>query len=188
MLPPRRLGFVDHTGDGLGLAAALCAHAESEDLSAHLIADSDDVVDDVDSLVVLLPGLDRMSQADAARHVTRFFADRQWWFTPGAVPKEYWLVTVGGEKVVPADGPPHPVPAAVGAGFRCIGGEYPDTAFRHLDLSEELARPESAQAIIAALHTADEPELALRDGGLHAKRLADVDTRPPRGRWPADTC
>ena len=128
MLPPRRLGIIDHTGDGVGLATALCAHAESQDLSARLIADSDEAVDDIDSLVVLLPGLDGMGQTDAARHVTRFFADRQWWFTPGALPKEYWLVTVGGEAVVPADGPPHPVPAAVSAGFRCIGGEYPDTA------------------------------------------------------------
>ena len=54
-------------------------------------------------------------------------------------------MTVGGETVVPADGPPHPVPAAISAGFRCIGGEYPDTAFRHLDLSHEHARPESAR-------------------------------------------
>ncbi len=176
MLPPRRLGIIDHTGDGVGLATALCAHAESQDLSARLIADSDEAVDDIDSLVVLLPGLDGMGQTEAARHVTRFFADRQWWFTPGALPKEYWLVTVGGEAVVPADGPPHPVPAAVSAGFRCIGGEYPDTAFRHLDLSHELASAESAQAIIAALHTADEPELALRDGGLYAKRLTDAGT------------
>ncbi|HEX9834971.1 MAG TPA: nocobactin polyketide synthase NbtC [Mycobacterium sp.] len=177
MVPPRRLGVIDHTG-GRDLATALCAYAESQDLSARLIAGADDVVDDIESLVVLLPGFDDMNQAEAARYVTRFFADRQWWFTPQARAKEYWLVTVGGEAVVPADGPPHPVPAAIGAGFRCIGGEYPDTAFRHLDLSPGHPRPESAAAIIAALHTADEPELALRDGSMYAKRLIATDTRP----------
>ena len=76
----------------------------------------------------------------------------------------------------------HSVPAAVSAGFRCIGGEYPDTGFRHLDLSPDHASPESAEAIIAALHTADEPELALRDGGLYAKRLTDTGTTPLRRR------
>ncbi len=177
MVPPRRLGIIDRTGGSVDLATALCAHAENQDLPARLIAGADEVVDDIDALVVLLPEFDGMSQVEAARHVMRFFADRQWWFTPEAA-KDYWLVTVGGETAAPADGPPHPVPAAVSAGFRCIGGEYPNTAFRHLDLSPEHARPESAAAIIAALHTADEPELALRDGGLYAKRLIDTDTKP----------
>ena len=36
MAPPRRLGFIDHTG-GDDLAAALCAHAESQELSARVI-------------------------------------------------------------------------------------------------------------------------------------------------------
>lgn len=176
MVAPRRLGFIGHTG-GDDLAAALCAHAESQDLSARLIGVGDETAG-VESLVVVLAGLDAMSQAEAARHVTRFFADRQWWFAPETPLKEYWLITVGGEPAVPADGPPHPVAAAVSAGFRCIGGEYPDTAFRHLDLSPDHARPESVAAIIAALHTAEEPELALRDGGLYAKRLVDTDTNP----------
>jgi mycobactin polyketide synthetase MbtD len=176
IVAPRNLGFIDHTG-GDNLAAALCAYAESQDLSARLLGAGDEA-DGVESLVVVLSELDGMSQAEAAKHVTRFFADRQWWFAPQGRQKEYWLITVGGESVVPADGPPHPVPAAISAGFRCMGGQYPDTDFRHLDLSPDHARPESAAAIIAALHTADEPELALRDGGLYAKRLIALDTDP----------
>ncbi|AEV74835.1 methyltransferase family protein,acyltransferase family protein,phosphopantetheine-containing protein [Mycolicibacterium rhodesiae NBB3] len=170
MAPPRRLGIIDLTGGDL--APALCAHAETQELSARLIAEHA-AADDIESLVVLLPALGAMSQADAAQHVTRFFTDRTWWFESPV--KDYWLITVGGEAVVAADGPPHPVPAAISAGFRCLGGEYPDTAFRHLDLSSDIARPESAAAIIAALHTADEPELALRRDGLYAKRLIDTD-------------
>jgi mycobactin polyketide synthetase MbtD len=178
MVPPRRLGIIDHTGNSADLAAALCAHADGQELSARLIAGTGEVVDDIDCLVVLLPELGGMSQAEAAQHVTTFFADRQWWFTPETLPKDYWLLTVGGEAVVRADRPPHPVPAAVSAGFRCIGGEFPGTAFRHLDLSPDHARPESVAAIIAALHTADEPDLALRDGALYAKRLIAIDTKP----------
>ncbi len=177
MVAPRRLGVIDRTGGG-DLAPALCAYAESQDLCARLITRPEEIVGDIDSLVVVAPRLDDMTQADAARHVTEFFADRPWWLTPADMPKDYWLVTVGGEVAVPTDHPPHPVPAALSAGFRCLGGEYPDTSFRHLDLSPENARPESAKAILAALHTADEPELAMRDGDLYAKRLIATDTEP----------
>lgn len=171
MVPPRRLGVIDYAGDS-ELAGALCAHAESQELSARLVTGD---AADIDVLVVLLPAFDDMTQAEAARQVTRFFADRTWWLTPPAELKEYWLVTVGGEPVVAADGAPHPVPAAISAGFRCLGGEYPDIAFRHLDLTPDHACADSAAAIIAALHTADEPELALRDG-VYAKRLIANDT------------
>ncbi len=173
MVPPRRLGIVDHTGECADLAAALCAHAEGQGLTARPIA-CPDGVGDVDTVVVLLPGFDAMGQGDAADQVTRFFADRQWWCAPELLPTDYWLVTVDGEKVVPDDGPPHQVSAALSAGFRCVGGEYPDIAFRHLDLSRGHAHPDSAAAIVSALHVADEPELALRDGGLYAKRLIEA--------------
>jgi mycobactin polyketide synthetase MbtD len=172
MSPPRRLGVVEACG-GVELAEALCAGAVEQGASARRVT-AGDACDDVATLVVLVPEFDPMSQADAVHHVTRFFADRPWWFTPGVALSEYWLVTIGGEKVTAADGPPHPIPAGISAGFRCIGGEYPDIAFRHLDLSAADATPESAQRIVSALHTVDEPELALRDGKLYAKRLTEA--------------
>ena len=174
VVTPRRLGVIDQTGGDL--ARALCAHAESQGLSARLIRGRDEDVDDIESLVVLLPEFDSMGQPEAAKLVTRFFADRPWWFAPKA--KDYWLLTVGGEVVVPTDDAPHPVPAAISAGFRCIGGEYPDTAFRHLDLPLGSTSEESVRAIVSALHTADEPELALRYGTLYAKRLVDAGAEP----------
>ncbi|MCV7039722.1 methyltransferase [Mycolicibacterium moriokaense] len=173
MVPPRSLGVIDYAGGEL--AVALCAHAESEELSARLVTGD---AADIEALVVLLPAFDDMTQAAAAREVTRFFVDRRWWVTPDAKLKEYWLVTVGGEIVVSADGAPHPVSAAVSAGFRCLGGEYPDIAFRHLDLSPDNRGVESAAVILSALHTADEPELALRDAGVYAKRLVAIETKP----------
>jgi mycobactin polyketide synthetase MbtD len=78
------------------------------------------------------------------------------------------------------------VHAAASAGFRSIGADYPGVGFRHLDLDAESTSPGSANAILAALHTGDEPELALRNGGLYAKRIvaanisvADPDGAPP---------
>ena len=159
--------------------------AESQEPSARLIGAGDDV-DGIESLVVLLPPSTNESRGRGRPVRDEFFADRRWWSAPKTPPKEYWLITVGGETVVPAMARPIRRPQRISAGFRCIGGEYPDTAFRHLDLPPGHARPESAAAIISALHTADEPELALRDGGLYAKRLVDAGTNPaaspPTGR------
>lgn len=180
LLPPRRFGVIDQAESCAELSAALIAHAEAEGLTAHRMTAAEPHSADVDAVVVLLPALDRPSQADAVEQVATFFAEREWWRTPGAAPTDYWLVTVGGEKVASSDGPAHPALAAIAAGFRCIAGEYPDTSFRHLDLSDGDA--ESAPAIVKALHTADEPELALRDGGLYAKRLVAADR--PAGAVP----
>ncbi|MGV7852561.1 KR domain-containing protein, partial [Mycobacterium kansasii] len=49
--------------------------------------------------------------------------------------------------------------------------------FRHLDLPAGLTTAESADAILAAVHTPEEPELAFRNGGLYAKRLVENETR-----------
>ncbi|OKH79029.1 methyltransferase [Mycobacterium sp. SWH-M3] len=173
VVAPRSLGIVDHTGACVDLAAALQAHAEQQELSARLITDLADA-EGVDSLVVLQPAYERLSADAAVAPVCEFFAGRSWWFPPHAGLKDYWLVTVGGEHVRADDGPPDPVGAALAAGFRCIGGEYPDIAFRHLDLPASA----DASAIVAALHTADEPELAMRDGSLYAKRIAELAPTP----------
>jgi|GEM_PF-702727 len=170
IVPPRRFGIVAADDAARESAAALAAHATTQGLTARVLS-ADDPCDDVGSVVVVLPALDRMTQVEAARHVIRFFTDRHWW-RPG--PTEYWLLTVGGESVLPDDPAPHPVPAAISAGFRCLGGEFPDIAIRHLDVSAD----DATEPIIAALHTADEPELALRGGALHAKRLVVDRTAP----------
>ncbi|WP_286131856.1 nocobactin polyketide synthase NbtC [Mycobacterium sp. IS-1556] len=172
-VPPRSFGIVDHMGGDTDLVAALCSSAAQQGVFARPLGDVDDTGEDIDSVVVLVPALERMSQVEAAGLVAKFFVDRQWWL-PRAAPKEYWLVTVDGENVVPADGAPHPYAAAISAGFRCLGGEYPDITFRHLDLAHRYPGAESAQAIIAALHTADEPDLALRDGTVYGKRLVEA--------------
>ena len=76
------------------------------------------------------------------------------------------------------DAPPDPVHAAASAGFRSIGADHPGTGFKHLDLPAEASTSEASEAIIAALHTAKESELALRHGGLYAKRIVEGDAVP----------
>ncbi|MGV9803543.1 nocobactin polyketide synthase NbtC [Mycobacterium sp. NPDC003449] len=172
--PPRRIGIIDHTGDCAELARALCAHAERQELSARLITAGDDT-DQLDAVVILQPAAGPVDADEEVRRTATFFADRTWWRAPGAGLGEYWLLTVGAERVRPGDHPADPVSAALAAGFRCLGAQYPDIAFRHLDLSP--AQPDPV-AIIAALHTTGEPELALRDGGLYTKRLVDAPSDP----------
>ena len=86
-------------------------------------------------------------------------------------------MTVGGEAVAADDPPPDPVHAAASAGFRSIAAEYPGVGFRHLDLPAAPATvrisAEAASAILAALHTGEESELAYRNGGLYAKRIVE---------------
>ena len=64
--------------------------------------------------------------------------------------------------------------AAASAGFRCVGAEHPGVRFRHLDLDAGSTSPEIAVTILTALHTADESELALRNGSLYAKRVVEI--------------
>ncbi|WP_198290975.1 nocobactin polyketide synthase NbtC [Mycobacterium sp. 155] len=174
VVAPRSLGIVDHTGECADLAAALRTHAELQELHVRMVTSPADT-EGVDALVVLQPALERMTLDAVAAQVTAFFAGRAWWFPPAAGLTDYWLITVGAEPVLADDGPPEPVAAALAAGFRCLSSEYADTAFRHLDLP---AGRVDAGAIIAALHAAGEPELALREGGLYAKRLVDTGTQP----------
>src|SRR5262249_41574763 len=118
------------------------------------------------------PKLDDYAAAD---EVATFFSNRTWWPGLNGAITDCWLVTVGGEAAVADDAPPDPVHAAASAGFRSMGADHPGVGFRHLDLPAGSTTTESANGILAALHTGEEPELALRNGGLYAKRIAEGD-------------
>jgi mycobactin polyketide synthetase MbtD len=180
LMPPRAIGIVDHTGASADLADALCAAAGDVGATARLIdLENPQTRDDLDTHVILLPAsreLDRERDgAAAAAEVAAFFGNRSWWPEVGRAVTDCWLVTVGGE-VVTDDAPPDPVHAAISAGFRCIGAEHPGMRFRHLDLDAGSTSPDSAITILGALHSAGESELALRNGGLYAKRIGEDDS------------
>jgi mycobactin polyketide synthetase MbtD len=175
LVRPRAIGIVDHRGAYPELVAAICAAAGDIGATARVIdGQSCDPRSGLDTHVILVPKSPELDDSAAAAEVATFFGDRAWWPQVTGAVKDCWLVTVGGE-VVAHDPAPDAVHAAASAGFRCIGAEHPGVRFSHLDLDSASTSPQAAMAILTALHTADESELALRDGGLYAKRIIETD-------------
>ncbi|MCV7076785.1 nocobactin polyketide synthase NbtC [Mycobacterium szulgai] len=178
LVAPRALGIIDHTTACVDLADALCAAASHLGATARLVdTRNSSPTNDLDTYVILLPQSPQLDTAAAANEVATFFADRAWWPGMRDAVTECWLVTVGGEAVLADDDAPDPVHAAASAGFRSIGAQYPGVRFRHLDLPPA-PPPELAAKVLAALHTRDESELALRGGGLYAKRVSESQATP----------
>lgn len=173
LVAPRSIGVVDHTGMCDELAVAVCGAATQAGATARVFGGGSE---DLDTQVILLPPPQRCDVDAAAADAGTFFAEHTWWHGVGDTVTECWLVTVGGEKVIAEDPPPDLVHAAAGAGFRSIGAKYPGVRFRHLDLPAGLTSADAAAAIVTGLHTREESELALRDGGLYAKRVVEPDS------------
>ncbi len=179
LVPPRAIGIIDYQGACAGLATALCAAAGNVGAAARLIDfESPDGRSDLDTHVIVLPESPKLDGAAAVAEVAKFFGDRARWPKLDDAVTDCWLVTVGGEAVAD-DPPPDPVHAAASAGFRCVGAEHPGVRFRHLDLDAGSTSPEVAVTILTALHTADESELALRNGSLYAKRVVEISSADP---------
>lgn len=184
LVPPRVIGVVDHTGDCAELATALRLAAGQLGATARLVDDESPVgASDFTTLAILLPESPKLDDCTAATEVAKFFSERTWWPGIAETVTECWLVTVGGEAVIAGDAPPDPVHAAVSAGFRSIGVDYPRVAFRHLDLPSG-STAAWANEVLAALHTAEESELAVRDGGLYAKRIVPCSAAPADSESP----
>ncbi|WP_157859015.1 MULTISPECIES: nocobactin polyketide synthase NbtC [Mycobacteroides] len=176
MMPPRSYGFIDATGDTGPLIEALCEGAPDFGSSAQILDNADESGSgDADTVVIVLSPVAQLDNHETADTVAQFFGNRTWWPELSGSVTGCWLVTVGGEQATAEDSPSHPVPAAIAAGFRCMGTEHPGIAFRHLDLGADLAHPDSAGIILAALQSAGESELALRTDGMYAKRILDID-------------
>ncbi|WP_433670628.1 nocobactin polyketide synthase NbtC [Nocardia sp. CA-136227] len=184
---PRRLAFVDPSGRCADRLTALLTAADRYGATATVLTPAGLAsggtealaADSFDSVVVLWPALSEDSSADAIAELSGFFAGRAWLpaldaLRPGG---DCWLVTVGGEHVVPEDQLPQLFHSAVASGFRCVGVEKPGVLFRHLDLAADAGTAESNR-MVAALHTAGEPEVALRGGKVFAKRLVADESEP----------
>ncbi|GAB17602.1 putative polyketide synthase [Gordonia effusa NBRC 100432] len=187
---PRTIGIVDYTGNQADLAASVIEQAEAYGATARMI----DVAaagenGAIDTAVILVPqsataqrGIEDLVR-DAIGQTAEFFASRDWWSKPEAV-GDYWLITTGGENVLDADAAPDLAQAAIAAGFRCAGAEYPDISFRHIDLPSNVD-PAAIAKLVTALHTATEPELALRGKDLYAKRLVAAEVSQRRADVPS---
>jgi len=176
LVPPRAIGIVDHLGSGTDLASDMCNAAKVIGATARLIdVESRDDRAGLDTHVILVPQSPDTDDPEAAAAVAEFFGNRIWWPGIDDGVTDCWLVTTGGEAVVSGDEPPDLVSAAAGAGFRSIGAEHPGVRFRHLDLPRGSGSAETALAIVTALHTGEESELALRSDGFYAKRVVEAE-------------
>lgn len=175
MMPPRSYSFIDGTGEAKAVVDALRDSAPNFGSSAQTVTEaSRSGAGDGDTVVIVLSHSTQLDDREAADTVAQFFGNRTWWPELPSSVTGCWLVTVGGEQATADDVPSHPVHAAVAAGFRCMGTEYPGIAFRHLDLAPGIAHPDNADAILAVLQSAGESELALRADGLYAKRIVQI--------------
>ncbi|WP_240962925.1 nocobactin polyketide synthase NbtC [Antrihabitans stalactiti] len=171
LLEPRTIAVVDLADANGDLVTALEAEAIEHGATARRLVPE---TSGFDTLVVLLPEPTELDATATIAAVARFFGDREWWPQVRAGLVDCWLVTTSGETVLDGDAAPELFNGSVSAGFRCIGTEYPDIAFRHLDLSLDRPKPEQAAAVVSALHTATESELALRGGKVYVKRLVEA--------------
>jgi mycobactin polyketide synthetase MbtD len=185
LVPPRAIGIIDHTGACAELSAALCGAAGDLGATA-CVLDVESAPTDLNTLVVLIPQSPKLDDYAAATEVATFFSHRTWWPALNGAISDCWLVTVGGEAAVTDDAPPDLVHAAASAGFRSIGADHPGVGFKHLDLPAGATTSEAANGILAAVHTGEEPELAVRNGRLYAKRIAQGDTVPAVDGAPPD--
>ncbi|ORA58894.1 nocobactin polyketide synthase NbtC [Mycobacteroides franklinii] len=176
MMPPRSYAFIDATGEAGPLVDALRDGAPDFGSSAQIVTDPrESGTGDGDTVVIVLPTSAQHGDHEASDAVAQFFGNRTWWPELSSSVTGCWLVTVGGEQVIADDASSHPVPAAIAAAFRCMGTEHPGVTFRHLDITPDIAHPDSAETILAALQSAGESELALRADGMYAKRIQDAD-------------
>lgn len=180
LVPPRTLAVLDHTGQCGELAAAV-EQAAGRHGAVVVGADSGAAFD---TAVILLPSASDAEIGTAVAESADFVGDRKWLPDLAGV-RDVWLVTVGGEAVLPAE-IPDLVHAAAQAAFRCLAPEHLGTRFRHVDLEAGQVLPDSAKALVGALHTAGEPELAARAGKLYAKRLVLDETGDDRPLTGAD--
>ncbi|MER7454513.1 nocobactin polyketide synthase NbtC [Nocardia beijingensis] len=178
LTPPRTVVLVDPGGRCAELAEALCLRAERHGAAVSMFDGS--TAEQADTVVMLLRPGSAADEAAAVEQFAGFVSDRGWLSALGPRVTECWLVTVGGEAVHKGEIPELGA-AAAGAAFRCAAAEYIGVTFRHLDLQAECPSPDQklpADRILEALHSADEPELALREGKLHAKRLVVAEPEP----------
>ncbi|WP_336085436.1 nocobactin polyketide synthase NbtC [Nocardia sp. SSK8] len=175
LVPPRALAVVDVAGTQGELVAALRAGAPRHGATIvdheHGTSSAGTVYDTV---AVLLPTAGDGVDA-AVTELAGFLGERTWLPDTTGV-KDIWLVTAGGEQVVDGD-LPGLFPAAAQAGFRCLAAEYPGVAFRHLDLPADTGdHTATAKLVLGAVHTAGEPELAVRESNWYGKRLVADDS------------
>ncbi|WP_133056097.1 beta-ketoacyl reductase, partial [Mycolicibacillus koreensis] len=180
MRPPRTIGVIDHTGSAGAWTEELRRAAHTVGATAYPLdpGQQRDVPGDLDTVVIVSPPATPGDLDAACAQVRSFFADRTWWPATAGTPTDVWLVTVGAEYATAEDPPPALAGAALAAGFRSFGAEFPESAFNHVDLPAGVSPPSAAAGILSAVHTKGEPEIAVREDGLYVKRIVEGPPAP----------
>ena len=171
-LAVRRVAMVELAGPVGPLAGQL-----RDAIEAHATAQLADR-DDADMLVAVAPVLDHPDTERAAAEIARLLELGLLDYVDAIGPacRDVWLVTVGGEHVLPDEPVALPAQAALGAMHRSIGFEHPDQTFRHLDLTSW--EPDDIEFVVDAL-LGDCTEAAVRDEGsgptVYSQTLPEVD-------------
>ena len=180
LLAPRRIGVIDPTGDHGALAAEICALAPVHGAIALRVDDaSPEEIAQIDTAVVLVGGqAPGDGPTDAATRLAAVLADGAWRRGLESLPEQFWVVTVGGEQVNSADPVPDDVNGTVVAALRCVAVEHLGTRVRHVDLDPNVGKGRGDQ-ILAAVHVAAEPDIAIRSGQSYVKRLVPAPVQGP---------
>ncbi|MEZ0367301.1 mycobactin polyketide synthase MbtD [Mycobacterium sp. pUA109] len=98
----------------------------------------------------------------------------------GPACRSVWLLTASGERIGREDAPALPGQAALAAMHRCVGFEFADQAFGHLDLPGGQIDEATVRACVPVL-LGEVGEVALRDAVRYTRILRETpDPRPAR--------
>jgi mycobactin polyketide synthetase MbtD len=92
--------------------------------------------------------------------------------------RSVWLLTTGGERAADDDPAPLPAQAALAAMHRCVGVEFGEQIFGHVDIPSADIGGETARACVNALF-GEASEVCLRESGHYIRTLHIHRQRPP---------
>jgi mycobactin polyketide synthetase MbtD len=175
----RRIAVLDLAGPGSALSARLRAAVER-----HVGAEPAEP-GDADLVLAVAPLLDHPDAEVAARQIGGLIDAGLLEYTDaaGSACRDVCLVTVGGEHVRADEPVALPAQAALAAMHRSLGFEYPDRAFRHLDLPSWEIDDATAMVVLNAARS-NVHEAAVRDGTSFVRTLPE--SQQPAPQWSLD--
>lgn len=106
----------------------------------------------------------------------------------GATCRDVWLVTAGAESVLAADPVADPAQAALAAMHRCLGYEFADQGFHHVDLPAPHASDTTLTEVVdVVLNDAGEVVVRNGDGAATVYRRTLGDDGSSATPWPMDS-
>ncbi|MGH3597053.1 MAG: mycobactin polyketide synthase MbtD [Mycobacterium sp.] len=167
---PRRVAIVGPDPMARELAEAVAAHQGCEPAAP----------EEAEIAVLIAPALQHPDVPAAADEIASAAGRLDYQRAVGPRCRRVWLVTAGGERVSEKEPVALPGQAALAAMHRCVGFEFPERTFAHLDLPSRDIDGDTAQACIDVFVGGD-IEVALRDTGRYARTLRECG-EPARER------